>query len=71
MVFAHPENVLIAMVGDDEESARNMGVAKVLLLRKQVAEESANNDDWAPCTEQQFDSLVRCTNSELRNKCFL
>ena len=45
-LFAHPENVLIAMLGDDKERVRNVGVAKVLPLRKQVAEESANNDDW-------------------------
>ena len=45
-LFAHPENVLIAMLGDDKESVRNVGVAKVLPLRKQVAEESANSDDW-------------------------
>ena len=46
MVFAHLESVLIAMLGDDKESVRNVGVAKVLPLRKQVAEESANSDDW-------------------------
>ena len=45
-LFAHPENVLIAMLGDEKESARNVGVAKGLRLRKQVAEESANSDDW-------------------------
>ena len=44
--FAHPENVLIVMFVDDKESVRNVGVAKVLPLRIQVAEESANNDDW-------------------------
>ena len=34
------------MLVDDKESGRNVGVAKVLPFRKQVAEESANNDDW-------------------------
>ena len=43
--FAQPANVLIAMFRDDNENVRNVGVAKVLALRKQVAEESANNDD--------------------------
>ena len=46
--FAHQENVLIAMVRDDSENVRNVGVAKVLAPRKQVAEESAHNDDCPP-----------------------
>ena len=33
------------MMGDDNENVRNVGVAEVLALRKQVTEESANNDD--------------------------
>ena len=45
-LFAHPENVLISMIRDDKQSLRNVGVAKVLPLRKPVAEESANNNDW-------------------------
>ena len=43
--FAHPENVSIAMLGDDNKNVRNVGVAKVLALRKQVAEESASDDN--------------------------
>ena len=43
--FAHQENVLIAMVGDNYENVRNVGVAKVLARRKQVAEENANDND--------------------------
>ena len=43
--FAHQENVLIAMVGGDNENAKNAKVAKVLARRKQVAEENAHNDD--------------------------
>ena len=39
--FAHQENVLIAMVGDEYENVRNAGVAKVLARRKLVAEDSA------------------------------
>ena len=34
------------MLMDDKESVGNVGVAKVLPLRKRIAEESANNDDW-------------------------
>ena len=34
------------LAGNDKESVRNVVVAKVLPLPKQVAEESANNDDW-------------------------
>ena len=37
-VILHTKNVLIAMVGDDYENIRNVGVAKVLARRKQVAE---------------------------------
>ena len=46
--FAHQENVLIAMVGNDYENVRSVGVAKALAPRKQVAEESAHNDDCLP-----------------------
>ena len=54
--FAHQENVLIAMVGDDHENVRNVGVAKVLARRKQLAEESAHNDDCPPALNN---SLIR------------
>ena len=54
--FAHQKNVLIAMVGDDYENARNVGVAKVLASQKQEAEESAHNDD---CPLALNDSLIR------------
>ena len=40
--FAHQEYALIAMLGNDNENVRNIGVAK---HRKQITEESANNDD--------------------------
>ena len=43
--FAHQEYALIVMLGDDNENVRNVGVAKGLARLKQVAEESANNDD--------------------------
>ena len=43
----------------------------MLARRKQVAEESANNDECPPCTEQQFDSLFRFTIAELGSKCLL
>ena len=42
---AHQEHALIAMLGDDNENARNVGVTKMLERRKQAAEESANNND--------------------------
>ena len=31
--FAHPENVLIAMLGDEDETIRELGVNKILSLR--------------------------------------
>ena len=43
--FAHQEYALIAMLGDDNENVRNVGVVKMLERWKQVVEESANNDD--------------------------
>ena len=36
--LAYQANVLIAMVGDDIDNVRNVGVAKVLARWKQVAE---------------------------------
>ena len=44
------------MLGDDNENVRNAEVAKVLAHRKQVAEESANNDD---CPHALSSSLNR------------
>ena len=44
------------MLEDDNENARNVGVAKVLAHRKQVAEESANNDE---CPHALNSSLIR------------
>ena len=35
--FAHQENALIAMLGDDNENVRNVGVAKELARQKPVA----------------------------------
>ena len=43
--FAHQKYALIAMLEDDVENVRNVGVVIVLARLKQVAEESANNDD--------------------------
>ena len=40
--FAHQEYALIAILGDYN---KNVGVAKMLARRKQVAKESANNDE--------------------------
>ena len=54
--FAHQKNVLIAMVGDDYENVGNVGVAKALARRKQVAEESAHNYDCPPALNN---SLIR------------
>ena len=53
--FAHQEYVLIAMLGDYNENVRNVGVAKMLARRKQVAEESANNDE---CPHALSSSLI-------------
>ena len=44
------------MLGDDNENVRNVGVAKVLAHRKQVAEESANDDE---CPHALNSSLIR------------
>ena len=54
--FAHQENVLFAMVGMNMTNVRNVGVAKVLAPWKQVAEESAHNDDRPPALNN---SLIR------------
>ena len=54
--FALQKYALIAVLGDDNENVRNVGVAKMLAHRKQVAEESANNDD---CSYALNSSLIR------------
>ena len=54
--FAHQEYALIAMLGNDNQNVRNVGVAKVLARRKQVAEECANDDD---CPHALSSSLIR------------
>ena len=59
------------MLGNYNKNVKNVGVAKMLARRKPVAEESANNDECPPSTEQQFDSLVRLTIAELGSKCLL
>ena len=43
--MSYEEYALIAMLGDDNENVRNVGLAKILARQKQVAEESANNND--------------------------
>ena len=43
--FAHQDYALIAMLGDDDENARNVGVVKMLARWRQVVEKSANNDN--------------------------
>ena len=54
--FAHQEYALIAMLGDDNENVRNVGVVKMLQRWKQVAEESANSHD---CPLALNSSLIR------------
>ena len=57
------------MLEDNDKNARSVGVAKVLAHRKQVAATKVQITMTIPCTEQhQFDSLVRCTNSELGSR---
>ena len=47
------------MVGDGYENVRNVGVAKMPARRKQVAEESAHNNDCPPALNN---SLIRLFN---------
>ena len=47
------------MLGDDNKNVKSVGMAKVLAHRKQVAEESANIDDWPHVPNS---SLVRLFN---------
>ena len=71
--FAHQENVLIAMVADDYENVRNVGVAKALARRKQEAEESANNNDCPPALNNSLIHLfdVPTLNLEANTYCEL
>ena len=61
--FALQECALIAMLGNDNENARNAGVAKMLERWKQVVEESANNDE---CPLALNSSLIRLFGEPLR-----
>ena len=54
--FPHQEYALIAMLRDDNENVRNIGVAK---HRKQMVEESANNND---CHHALNSSLINLFN---------
>ena len=54
--FAHQEYALIALSGNDNENVRNVRVAKAIAHRKQVVEESANNDG---CPHALNSSLIR------------
>ena len=53
--FAHHGYALIAMLGEYNKNVRKVGVAKMLARRKQVAEESANNDE---CPQALRSSLI-------------
>ena len=52
--FARQEYALIAMLGDGSENVRNVGVAKVLAHRKQVAVTKVQMTMTAHCSELQF-----------------
>ena len=52
--FAHQQNVLIAMVGNNHENVRNAGVAKVLAPQNRVAEGKAHNDDCPPALKSNL-----------------
>ena len=52
------------MLGDFNENLRSVGVAKMLARRKQVAEESANNDE---CPHALSSSLIRLFDLPLLN----
>ena len=60
------------MLGNGNENVGNVGVAKVLALRKQVAEESGNNNE---CPHALNSSSIRLfdvsTLNELGSKCLL
>ena len=62
--MSYEEYALIAMLGDDNENVRNVGLAKILARQKQVAEESANNND---CPLALNSSLIRLFDVPLLN----
>ena len=53
--FAHLENILIAMLRDNDTETRNMGVTKVLALGKQIDEE---NESQVNCSDAPKNSSV-------------
>ena len=62
--FARQKYALIAMLGDFNENVRSVGVAKMPARRKQVTEESANNDE---CPHALSRSLIRLFDLPLLN----
>ena len=41
--FAHPENIMLAMLGDENEEIRNAAVKKIVSLRNNKENEGARN----------------------------
>ena len=54
-----PENISIAMLGDNEADTRNMGVTKVPTLCKQIAEDNKENKSQGSCSKAPKSSTVR------------
>ena len=48
--FAYSENILIAILEDKFADTQNVGVTKVLALRKQIAEENEENKRQGNCS---------------------
>ena len=44
--FAHPENVLVAMLGDDNEDLRRLAVNKIFAIRSKIPNVVIENDNF-------------------------
>ena len=60
-----------ARIWFDYDYNENIGVAKMLARRKQLAEESANNDDCPHALNSYLIPLIRFTHAERGSKCLL
>ena len=58
------------MLGDNDADTRNIGVTKVLALRKQIAKENEENKSHGNCSNSLTSNSVRvsCSNFQLGSK---
>ena len=54
--FAHPENILLGMLGSEDEEIRRLGVNKVLSFRKEIPRYNINPDYENGRTQEEIET---------------